>query len=41
VRSASGVKLAFNPQMYNVDPLWAAIAFRTQAGRWPLRGEAR
>ena len=41
VRSASGAKLSINPQIYDVDPLWAAIAFRKRTGRWPLRGEAR
>lgn len=40
VRSASGVKLAIT-QLYTVDPLLAAIAFRERTGRWPLRGEAR
>lgn len=41
VRSASGVKLAFNPQMYNAAPLFDAISFRERTGRWPLRGETR
>jgi len=41
VRSASGVKLAINPRMYAVEPLFDAIAFHQRAGRWPLRGEAR
>lgn len=41
VRSASGVKVSFDPRMYPVAPLFDAIAFRQRAGRWPLRREAR
>ncbi len=41
VRSATGARLAVNPRMYALDPLYAAIAFRERTGRWPLRGEPR
>lgn len=41
VRASTGVKLSFNPRIYPVEPLFAAIRFRERAGRWPLVGEGR
>lgn len=41
VRASSGVKLSIHPQIYPVEPLFAAIRFRERAGRWPLVGEPR
>lgn len=41
VRSSSGVKLALNPRIYPMEPLFAAIRFYERTDRWPLRGEPR
>lgn len=41
VRSSSGVKLSIHPQVFPVEPLFAAIRFRERTGRWPLVGERR
>lgn len=41
IRSNSGEKLRLNPNLFDMSPLFAAIAFKERTGRWPLPGEPR
>lgn len=39
IRTSRGVTLGVNLRFFDMSPLLAAIAFRDERGRWPLRGE--